>query len=63
MALSGLFQYMEKLSRNNEEIADDIPCKAEILGVREHDKKDKKVRKRVVLFLSIVFDFANAIAL
>lgn len=43
MAFNRLYKHIETLIRTDEAIADEIPCKADILSVREC-RKDDKVR-------------------
>ena len=44
MAFNRLYKNIENLVRTNDEVADNIPCKADILNIREC-RKDEKVRK------------------
>jgi hypothetical protein len=49
MAFNRLYKQIETLIRTDDEVADDIPCKTDILRVREC-RKGGKVRK--LLFCS-----------
>lgn len=44
MAFNKLYKHVEGLVTNDEEVADSVPCKADILGVREC-RKGGKVRE------------------
>jgi hypothetical protein len=48
MAFNRLYKHIETLVRNDEEeVADNIPCKADILSIREC-RKDGKVRYNII---------------
>lgn len=54
MAFNRLYKHIETLIRTDEAIADEIPCKADILSVRECRKDDKVcVELLSILYLEI----------
>ena len=53
MALNRLYKHIENLIQNDEDVADSIPCKADILSVREC-RKGGKVRGNNVNLRDII---------
>ena len=54
MAFNRLYKHIETLVRNDdEEVADNIPCKTDILSIREC-RKDGKVRYNIPRFVQNV---------
>lgn len=49
MAFNKLYKQIESLVQNDGDVADSIPCKANILGVRECRKGGKVRRKNANL--------------
>ncbi len=58
MAFNRLYKHIESLLQTDDDVADSIPCKADILSVREC-RKGGKVRTKIANLRGIVGSDAN----